>query len=279
MYFHPPTLDPGPFAVLIGLAALLFLLAQPLLMRPLTRRLGEPAEPGRPSPLTRLHRAGAWVSLAEVLLAAAFVGSARVLTPADVGLAPPRLQGYDPGVPPLLAGDPVSWAGTAAVLVWAALFVAALLVERYRDGARAGAPAGRIRLPDPAGAEWRGMLWSFTLGGLSTTVVLFVVVYPLVTVFVGPLAAVAAIALLLGGQQWGSGFQQMSAMAAYGLLTALCHAFLFAGSLAAPVASWCALAYLYGRSLRQRRLQLYGAAPIEVIVLDADGNPVQRTGR
>ena len=27
---------------------------------------------------------------------------------------------------------------------------------------------------------------------------------------------------------------------------ALCHAFLFAGSLAAPVASWCALSYLYG---------------------------------
>jgi hypothetical protein len=280
VYFHPPALVPGPTATLIGLAALLFLLVQPWLMRPLTRRLGEPAEPGRPSPMTRLHRAGAWASLAELLLAVAFVGSARVATPADIGLVPPRLQEYDPGAPPLLAGDPLSWAGTAAVLAWAALFVAALLVERYRDGVRAEAPGGpRVHIPDPTGAEWRGALWSFTLGGLSTTVVLFVVVYPLVTVFVGPLPAVAAIALLLGGQQWGGGFQQMLLMAAYGLLMALCHAFLSAGSLLVPVAFWCALAYFYGRSLRQQRLQVYGAAPIEVTVLDADGNPVRRTGR
>ncbi|WP_435106867.1 hypothetical protein [Nocardiopsis synnemataformans] len=55
MYFHPPTLDPGPLATLIGLATLLLLLAQPLLLWPLTRRLGEPAVPGRPSPLTRLQ--------------------------------------------------------------------------------------------------------------------------------------------------------------------------------------------------------------------------------
>lgn len=280
MYFHPPTLDPGWLATLTGLATLLFLLAQPLLLWPLIRRLGEPAAPGRPSPLTRLQRATVWVSMAEVLLAVAFVGSARVVTPADIGLVPPRLHGYDPGAPPVLADDLVAWAGTAAVLLWTALFMAALVVQRHRDGVRGQTPPGqRVHLPDLTDAEWRRMPWSFALGGLATTVVLFVVVYPLVTVFVGPLAAVAAVALLLGGQQWGNGYQQTLVLTAYGALMALCHAFLSAGSLFVPVVFWCALAYAYGRSLRQQRLQLFQAAPMEVTMLDADGNPVRRPGR
>ncbi|WP_444959961.1 hypothetical protein [Nocardiopsis sp. M1B1] len=280
MYFHPPTLDPGWLATLVGLATLLFLLAQPLLLWPLTRHLGEPAEPGRPSPLTRLQRVTVWVSMAEVLLAVVFVGSARVLTPADIGLVPPRLHGYDPEAPPVLADDPVAWAGTAAVLVWIALFVAALLVQRHRDGVRGQTPPGqRVHLPDLTDAEWRSMPWSFALGGLATTVALFVVVYPLVTVFVGPLAAVAAVALLLGGQQWGNGYQQTLVLTAYGALMALCHAFLSAGSLFVPVVFWCVLAYAYGRSLRQQRLQISQTAPMEVTMLDADGNPVRRPGR
>ncbi|WP_223830383.1 hypothetical protein [Nocardiopsis quinghaiensis] len=109
---------------------------------------------------------------------------------------------------------------------------------------------------------------------------LFVVVYPLVTVFVGPMAAAAAIALIMGGQQWGSGFQQMFTMAVYGLLMALTHAFLTSGSLFVPVAAWCAFAYLYGRALRRHRLRLsQAAAPLEVTMLDAEGTPVPRPGR
>ncbi|MFD6953680.1 hypothetical protein A6A08_17515 [Nocardiopsis sp. TSRI0078] len=281
MYFHPPTLDPGPVATLIGFVTLVFLMAQPLLTRPLARRLGEPTEPGRPSPLMRLHHLGACLSFVEVLAAAAFVGTARVLTPADIGITPPRLQAYDPDVPSPLADDPVSWIGTAVVLVWAALFVAALLVARHLEGARPAEPAmGGIQLADLTDAEVRWMVWYTALGGLCTTAVFFVVVYPLVTVLVGPLAAAVTIALLLGGQQWGNGFQQMFTMAVYGLMLTLSHAFLTSGSLLVPVAIWCVFAYFYGRLLRRQRRRLsHAARPMEVTMLDAGGDPVRRPGR
>ncbi|MEV6817670.1 hypothetical protein AB0M72_02840 [Nocardiopsis dassonvillei] len=68
-------------------------------------------------------------------------------------------------------------------------------------------------------------------------------------------------------------------MAAYGALVVLCHAILFSGSLFVPVVFWCALAYAYGRSLRQQLLQISQAAPKEVTMLDADGNPIRRPGR
>ncbi|MFF8763808.1 hypothetical protein ACF07Q_04770 [Nocardiopsis dassonvillei] len=276
MYFHPPTLDPGWLATLVGLATLLLLLVQPLLVRSLTRR---PGRPGRVSPLTRRRRLGALLSLTEVLAAAAFVAAADVVTSADLGLIVPRLQGHEPEAPSPLAGDLVSWVGTVVVLVAAAAFVAALVVQRRHDGAGGSGPASGPEDPVNWGdAEWRWALGHVTLGGLATTVVLFVVVYPLVTVFAGPLAAVAAVALLLGGQQWGNGYQQTLVLTAYGALMALCHAFLSAGSLFVPVVFWCALAYAYGRSLRQQRLQISQAAPMEVTMLDADGNPVRRPG-
>ncbi|WP_223830382.1 hypothetical protein [Nocardiopsis quinghaiensis] len=155
MYFHPPTFDPGPAALLIGFAALLFLTAQPLLTRPLARRMGEPAEPGRPPPVTRLHHLGVWLSLVEVFAVMAFVASARVVTPADIGLVPPRLHEYDPDTPSLLADDLVSWTGTAVTLVWIALFVAILLVERYGGGA---GPA-RTHAEQPGLSEWTDTDW------------------------------------------------------------------------------------------------------------------------
>ncbi len=279
MYFHPPTLDPGPLATLVGLATLLFLLVQPLL-----RRLDASAGPGRASAWRRRRRLGAWLSLAEVLAAAAFVATADVVTSADLGLLVPRLQGYESDAPSPLAGDLVSWAGTVVILVAAALFTAALVVQRRRDGARESRQLTGADNPLNWGdAEWRWALWSITLRGLATTVVLFVVVYPLVTVFVGPLSAAVAVALVLGWQKWGSGFRPMSAMAAYGLLVALCHAILFSGSLFVPLVTWCLAAYCYVRYARlviRQYQQLTGqAAPMEVTMLDADGNPVRPPGR
>lgn len=281
MYFHPPTLDPGWLATLVGLATLLLLLVQPLLVRSLTRR---PGQPGRVSPLTRRRRLGALLSLTEVLAAAAFVASADVVTPADLGLIVPRLQGHEPEAPSPLAGDLVSWVGTVVILVAAAAFVAALVVQRRHDGAGGSGPASGPEDPVNWGdAEWRWALGHVTLGGLATTVVLFVVVYPLVTVFVGPLPAVAAVALALGWQEWGQGVRPMLTMAAYGALVALCHAILFSGSLFVPLVAWCLAAYCYVRYLRllvRHYQRLTGqAAPMEVTMLDADGNPVRRPGR
>nr|WP_218909682.1 hypothetical protein [Nocardiopsis sinuspersici] len=287
VYFHPPTFDPGPAATLIGLGVLLFLVAQPLLMRPLVRRLGEPAEPGRPSALMRINLLGVWLSPVEILAAVAFVGSARVVTSADIGLIVPRVQEDEPDVLFSSAGDLMAWGGTIAASVWLALFAVVLLVERSRCGAASPRSTTAQAGPSlPTDTELRWTLWSFALSSLSNTAALFVVVYPLVTVFVGPPAAVVAIALLLGWQQWGGGPLRMLRRALYGLLMALSHALLFSGSLFVPLAVWGLIVYLRSRSvrvLRQRLLQLPQTEseppPLQVTMLDADGNPVQRPGR
>ncbi|WP_017568816.1 hypothetical protein [Nocardiopsis halotolerans] len=286
MYFHPPTLDPGPLATLIGLALLVFLIIQPLATRPLVRRLGEPVEPGRPTRRTRLFHVGMALSLVELLGAAVFVATARVVTPSDLNLILLRTQEYGSSARPLLAGNLVAWTGTVAALTGAVMFVAALVLEKRRSGAASSAtePAGPPVLTD---AERRWAVWSFTLGGLSTTVVLFVVVYPMVTVFAGPAPAIAAIALAFGWHQWESGHSQMLVMAMYGLLLALSHAQLFSGSLFVPLAAWCLVSYLYARQLtmlrdrlRQQPGQYTPWKPmLQVTMLDADGNPVPRRHR
>ncbi|MGW5878022.1 hypothetical protein ACWFMI_15905 [Nocardiopsis terrae] len=283
MYFHPPTLDLGPAAAWIGLALLAYHVFAPPLTRPWNSRFQELLLADERAKAHRMAlRLAGWCVLAEVLLVMAFVGTAVAVTPADIGLAPPTFA--DRGSPGLVLLAAGLAAGFAYFL--AALVRANLRVLRYlRSGV---VPAGTDRdqfllLPRDL-REHRARALVFALNVFSQVLVVYVVLFPLLATLTEPMLAVVVLGLLGGWQYVGHGGGQILVMSCLTALGLFLYATVLPGSLLVPLLVWGS----YGAVALGAERAMTGMPvprvsrplpPLEVTVLDADGNPVERPGR
>ncbi|NYH55041.1 MULTISPECIES: hypothetical protein [Nocardiopsis] len=280
MYFHPPTFDPGPAATLIGLGLLLAYVVLPPLMLVFHRRLRKEVAAGRREGIVRSYRAALWLSLAEILVVALFVGSAASVGAADIGLSPPAVQWAD-GV-----------FGNGAILFpW--LLLAVFAAINVSNGRKAADPVHRAALARSLGpaqaalmpADGRENRWGALGLAVSMTtqvLVFYVVFYPLFMVFFGdPLPVVVALALLETWAWLGRGFGTMLIMGYFSAMVLATYAWAVPGCLLVPLVFWGVFAganAMAGRGWYGHTEESY-TPPLEVTVLDADGDPVQRPGR
>ncbi|MBB6119872.1 hypothetical protein [Nocardiopsis algeriensis] len=272
MYFHPPTLEPGPAALTVAAAALLLTLSEPLLAGALRKRAR-----GAPGPNAAGTGPALWFSAAELGAVVLFAATAVRVSPADLGLNLPDLDGHTSrDLVPDGAG-PLAPVVVALVLLATAAYAGLLLRERRREPRREEAAPGAAPMGEH---EVGAAIAVFLCGGLATTVLQYALLYPVLALYGGPVAAVLGLAVLAGWQMWGSGPGMMAGHSLYTLLMALCYTLLFPGSLLVPAAAWCLLSYGAAGMLRRaaRAPNPQGRVPLEVIMLDADGNPVRRPG-
>ncbi|WP_159943237.1 MULTISPECIES: hypothetical protein [unclassified Nocardiopsis] len=279
MYFHPPTFDPGPVAALIGLGLLAFHLLLPLVQFPLLRRLRRQVLEGERAGVVRMAQGALWLSLAELLAVVLFVGSAASVTAADIGFAP------------LAVHRPESDTLTAAVLVmWSSFGVFVAL--GVRNGLRAGrvADTADTRRVDPAqlallprrGREMRWTTLSLVVSFPVHTAVVYAVFVPLLMTLLGdPMLVLLVLVAVEGWGYLGRGAPTVVLMGSFGAMALFTYLFVLPGSLLVPLLYWA----LFVTADRMGARGWYGytggteSAPMEVTMLDAEGNPVPSRGR
>lgn len=264
MYFPPATFDPGPVATAIGFATLLFLILTPYLVSGLLRARAVFTRP--------FGVAGLTVALSAVEMAAvvAFHTTAvRGLTPRDLAPGDIRLQGPEWQ---MLVGDvPALWLVTGTVAVLFATFVVWALRNRSRVP-----EASQVRLAQWSDRDLRWYRVNLLLGMLSSVAVYYLVLYPLLAVYFGPLTGVLAVAMLAGWQYRASGAAAMLAACLSEGSILVFYAFVAPGGVILPLLLWSGFALLTGRRTAEQRVHELGEPALEVTVLDADGAPVPR---
>ncbi|KOX07853.1 hypothetical protein [Nocardiopsis sp. NRRL B-16309] len=238
MYFHPPTFEAGPVATAIGLGVIAYLLVLPLVLR----RLKSPStRPGTPA--SRVYRFTCWASLGEVLAAMAFVGTATVVSVADVGLAAPTVYWF---------GDNPAATMVALLAYWGWPLLIVGVAVQIRAGARQRAKIARgeaepPRLPPGTAAllprnagERAWMVTASSVGALGTFAVVHAVLVPLLLVRFGlhPGDVVLGVALLSGWALSHGGWRSALTMALFTALTTGAYLFVIAGSLLFPLLFW-----------------------------------------
>ncbi|WP_306369284.1 hypothetical protein [Nocardiopsis sp. CC223A] len=264
MYFPPATFEPGPTATVIGFATLLFLFLTPYLVSGLHRAR---AVLTRPSGLAGLTLALSAVELAAVV--AFHTTAVRGLTLRD--LAPGDIQLHGPEWRVLVGDVPPLWLVTGAVAVLFATFV----VWASRNRSRVP-EAPQVQLAQWSDRDMRRYRANLLLGMLSSVAVYYLVLYPLLAVYFGPLTGVLAVAMLAGWQYRASGAATMLAVClSEGSILGF-YVFVAPGGLILPLLWSVGFALLIGRRTAEQRAREIGAPALEVTVLDADGAPVPR---
>ena len=280
MYFHPPTLEPGPAATWIALALLAYHVSAPPLLRPVHARRFRPGSGEGRMPYAAHLRMGGWLVLAEALAVMAFVGTATAVTGADLGWTAPRLAD----------GDPLATALVGAGSLYLLVFFLVSLARAHR-GLLAQVRSGEL----PAGVdqnallalprdrrEYRCMVGAGALGVLSHVLVVYTVLYPVLALAFGsPLLAVAALGLLGGWQYLGQGRGMVLTMTVLTSIGLVSYAVLVPGSLVVPLLVWaCYSGVALGTARGFVGVPVPEASPaphpVEAAGLDADGRPLER---
>lgn len=283
MHFPLPTFVPGPVATAIALVLLAYhVVSPPLLWRLRTRRDRRRTEPD-PTPMASEFRLGTWCLPVEALLVMAFLGTATAVSPADIGWAAPAVADPEP-LGHLLAG-----AGGLAVFVLLVLALARShlkLLAHVRAGALPSGVRREDLLPSPRDRRELGfMAGCCAVTVLSQVLVVYTVLFPVLAQVFGSALLAALVLGLLGGWQYvGQGGGMIGTMAVLSTAGLLVYALLLPGSLLVPVLLWVSYyAVVTGVAIALARLPIpqnsRSRHPVEVTMLDADGNPVERPGQ
>ncbi|MFL1381926.1 hypothetical protein [Nocardiopsis protaetiae] len=264
MYFPPAAFDPGPLATVVGFATLLFLLLTPYVTSGLPRLSAVFTRP------PGFVAAGLALSAVELAAVVAFHTTAvDGITLRE--LMPLELQGAAPEWRALVGDASPLWLVSGAVAVLFATFV----VWAVRERARVPEPG---HIPSARWSDWEMRLYrvGLPLGMLSSAVVYYSVLYPLLAAYLGPLTGVLAVALVAGWQHRASGPAAMLLFCLAEGFFLMVYAFALPGGLVLPLLFWVVFAALLGRMTARQRLHELGEPTLEVTVLDADGAPVPR---
>ncbi|WP_017586655.1 hypothetical protein [Nocardiopsis ganjiahuensis] len=283
MHFPLPTLVPGPVATVIALVLFAYYVAAPPLLHRLRARRDRLRTHQNPTPMADEFRLGTWCLLVEALLVMAFLGTATAVSPADIGWAVPILADTEP------LGHLLLGAGGLAVFVLLVLSLARVHI-RLLAHVRAGElPHGMRREEFLASPRDRWEL-GFLAGGcalsvLSQVLVVYTVLFPVLAQVSGSALLAALMLGLLGGWQYvGQGGGMIGTFAVLSTAGLLVYGLLLPGSLLVPVLLWAGYyAVALGGSIALAKLPIPRNSrplhPVEVTLLDADGNPVERPGR
>ncbi|GAA1465885.1 hypothetical protein NE857_17735 [Nocardiopsis exhalans] len=283
MHFPLPTFVPGPVATVIALILFAYYVAAPPLLRSWRARQKRRLAPKGRTPYATGFRHAAWCLLAEVLAVMAFLGTARSVSPVDIGWAPVVLADPEPlGL--LLVG-----AGGLAVFVLLVVTVARSnlkLLQHVRSGELPPQVSREELLELPRERRELGaMAGGYAVVVLSHLLVVYTVLFPVLAQATdSALFAVLALGLLGGWQYVGHGGGMIWMMAVLTTAGLLVYALLLPGSLLVPVLLWGGYwtvvlgtaRALIGLPIPQNARPLH---PVEVTMLDADGNPVERPGQ
>lgn len=283
MSFPLPTFVPGPVATVVALVLLAYYVASPPLLRWLRaekeRRRTEPD----PTPMASEFRLGSWFVLVEVLLVMGFLGTASSVSPADIGWAPLALAEPEP------LGLFLTGTGGLVLFVFVVLAVFRSYL-RLLPHVRAGElPPGVRReevLVSPRDRRELGfMAVGCALTTFSQAIVVYTVLFPVLVQATGSALLTALVLGLLGGWQYlGQGGGMIWVMAVMSIAGLLVYGLLFPGNLLVPVLLWASYyaAFLWG-AIALAKLPVprnsRSLHPVEVTMLDADGNPVERPGQ
>lgn len=279
MPFQPPTLDPGPVATVIALVLLAYHVFAPPLWRSRNARRSRRLAQGDRTPFVDDLRHGSWFVLLEVLLVMGFVGTATVVTPADVGMGAPTLAEASPLLLVL--------AGTALVIGYPAYLLMIVLSARtalahLREGRMPPGMdrAGLVHLPAARG-ELRLTSLGYALNVLCHVLSVYVVLFPVLSGFLdSPLLVVIMLGLLTGWQYLGQGGNTIATMTLSATVALAVYTWLVPGSLLVPTLLWAG----YGVAVHIGMRGFLGVPipdqarplhPVEVTLLDAEGRPIE----
>lgn len=289
MHFPLPTFVPGPVATVIALLLLAYYVASPPLLRwSHERKHRHCADQGRcghqyPGRVVSQFRRLCWFLFAEVLLVMAFLGTATAVSPADIGWAPLALADPEP------LGLLLTGAGGLTAFVLLLVSLASSHV-RFVSWARSGQLPPEVRREfleaSPRNRREIGLVVaSGPLSLLSQVLLVYTVLFPVLAQATGSALLAALVLGLLGGwQHVGQGGNSMWVQGAMSTAGLLVYGLLFPGSLLVPVLLWSGYwvialstaVVLASRPLPESVRPLH---PVEVTMLDADGNPVERPGQ
>lgn len=283
MSFQPPTLDPGPVATIVFLVLLAHHVITPVLSRGRYARLSQRAEEGDHAIWAGEFRRGGWFVLAETLAVMAFVGTASVVTSADLGWKSPALADLPPVV--------VAVAGTGLLVGFVVLLVQVfgpqrrvLLHVRAGELPQGMEPADLGRTPQDR-REFSFMVGACGLALLSDLLVVYVVLFPMLASALGsPVLAALLLGLLGGWQYLGQGGGPILVTALVSTLALFVYTLFVPGSLVGPLlilgSYWATMLGVthgfVGLSIPKTPGPARPLHPVEVTLLDSEGRPLDR---
>lgn len=237
MSFHPPTLDPGPVATVVFLVLLAYYVVTPLLFRGRYANLSQRLAEGNRTLWPEELRRGTRLFLVELLLTMAFLGTALVVAPADIGWASPRLGDLPSHLLLPLCGGVL--AGFGALLLGFLRSHRAVAL-RLRAGELPSGTSREELLRRPRDRrEMAFIAGSSALALLSEILVVYTVLLPMLVWAFGSAVLAALLLVLLGGWQYlGQGGAVIVGMAMVSTVGLISYVLLVPGTVVIPLLVW-----------------------------------------